>query len=204
MACSASTPQSCWKAYWTVEGDNRERQVPARLQNVLNLQSVTMMIDLILGPGLVLHAIRSLPLGSERVQIVLQGRRDPHNRGYVYLESLTGNSVRYATRLGIERDSLVQNQKRRARLGCRADRRAPRAQHHRPARRAGPGDGRVRRGRKAFSARATPTRTAASASPPRRAATSRRWPPSGTPCSSPAPRPSRTTATAGTCGSRSR
>lgn len=90
------------EAHWTVEGDTREKQAPARLQNVLNLQSMTMMIDLVLGPGLVLHAIRSLPGGSERVQIVLQARRDAHNRGYSYLESLTGNSVRYATRLGIE------------------------------------------------------------------------------------------------------
>jgi hypothetical protein len=64
-----------------------------------------MMIDLVLGPGLVLHAIRSVPGGSERVQIVLQGRRDPHNRGYVYLESVTGNSVRYHTGLGVENDS---------------------------------------------------------------------------------------------------
>ncbi|HEY2577122.1 MAG TPA: hypothetical protein VGI74_12530, partial [Streptosporangiaceae bacterium] len=93
------------EANWTVEGDSRRKQVPARLQNVLNLQSLTMMIDLVLGPGLVLHAIRSVPGGSERVQIVLQGRRDPHNRGYVYLESVTGNSVRYATRLGIENES---------------------------------------------------------------------------------------------------
>src|SRR5260370_14201329 len=92
------------EAHWTVEGDSRKKQVPGRLQNVLNLQSLTMMIDLVLGPGLVLHAIRSLPGGSERVQIVLQGRRDPHNLGYVYLESLSGNTVRYATRLGIERN----------------------------------------------------------------------------------------------------
>jgi len=60
--------------------------VPARLQNLLNLESMTMLMDLLLGPGLVLHAIRSRPFGNERVQIVLRARRDPHDQGYAFLE----------------------------------------------------------------------------------------------------------------------
>ena len=92
-------------AYWTVEGGSRARRVPARLQNLFNLQSMTMMIDMLLSTGLVVVAILPRPLGMEVVRLEMRGRRDPHNRGHLYLESLTGNSVRYATRLGIERDA---------------------------------------------------------------------------------------------------
>jgi hypothetical protein len=88
-------------AHWTVEGSRRSRQLQGELQNVLNLQSLTMMFDLLLGQGLILTATQSLPLAHRQVQILLRGRRDPHNRTYVYLESVQGNSVRYHTRLGI-------------------------------------------------------------------------------------------------------
>ncbi|MDT5028831.1 MAG: hypothetical protein QOE61_5257, partial [Micromonosporaceae bacterium] len=43
------------------------------------------------------HAIRSLPLGNERIQIVLQARRDPYNLGYGFLQTVDDiNSSRYA------------------------------------------------------------------------------------------------------------
>ena len=111
------------EAHWSVEGASStrgyvspaattstkdragRRQLPPRLVNVLNLQSLTMMYDLILSSGLVLTAIRTFPGGSEMVRIVVQGLRDPHNRGHEYLESITGNTVRYATRLGIEKET---------------------------------------------------------------------------------------------------
>ena len=79
--------------------------MPARLDNVLNLQSLTMMMDLLLSTGLVLHPTRAVPAGQERVQIVLRARRDPSNEGYVYLESIEGNNVRYTVRLDIKNKS---------------------------------------------------------------------------------------------------
>ncbi|MDT5023617.1 MAG: hypothetical protein QOE61_43, partial [Micromonosporaceae bacterium] len=72
------------EAHWTIDDGNKKgkkKQVPARLRHLLDLGSMTMLMDLLLGPGLVLHAIRSLPLGNERIQIVLQARRDPYNLG---------------------------------------------------------------------------------------------------------------------------
>ena len=86
----------------STQGNAGQKQVPARLANVLNLQSLGMMIDTVLSSGLVLTTIRQFPGGSEQVRIVVEGLRDPHNRGYHYLESITGNAVRYSTRLGIE------------------------------------------------------------------------------------------------------
>ena len=106
------------ESHWTVEktGDGslsadgstsviRRKRVAARLDNVLDLQSLTMMMDLLLSTGLVLHHTRALPGGHERVQIVLQARRDPSNQGYVYLESIEGNNVRYTVRLDIKNKS---------------------------------------------------------------------------------------------------
>ncbi|HEY2579813.1 MAG TPA: hypothetical protein VGI74_26170, partial [Streptosporangiaceae bacterium] len=92
------------EAHWTIEnGHVPQRQVPASLQNVLNLGSLTMLMDLLLGPGLILTAApRSVPLAHERVQILLRARRDPDDQGYVFLEHVeTANVSRYAFRLDI-------------------------------------------------------------------------------------------------------
>ena len=115
QALLASHERALLESYWTVEsaddgsggeGEVRRRRVPARLDNVLNLQSLTMMMDLLLTGGLVLHATRARPGGHERVQIVLRARRDPHRQGYAYLESIAeGNNVRYWVRLGIKNKS---------------------------------------------------------------------------------------------------
>ena len=84
------------------------QRVPARLANVLNLQSLTMMADLVVSTGLVLHAIRQGPGHNERVQIVLQGRRDQRGRGYVYLQSIEGNTVRYMFALHVRNRSWMR------------------------------------------------------------------------------------------------
>ena len=92
------------EAHWTIENDHApQRRVPASLQNVLNLGSLTMLMDLLLGPGLILSpAARSVPLAHERAQIVLRARRDPANQGYAFLEHVeSANVSRYAFRLDI-------------------------------------------------------------------------------------------------------
>src|SRR6202044_611134 len=40
-----------------------------------------------------------------RVEIVLRARRDPYNRGYVYLQTVSGNTVSYSTGLEIENET---------------------------------------------------------------------------------------------------
>ncbi len=93
------------ESYWTVESDaprEGEKKVPTRLGNVLNLQSLTTMMDLLLGPGLVLHPIKSGPAYNDRLQIVLQARRDSTGLGYAYLESIEGNTVRYMVGLDLK------------------------------------------------------------------------------------------------------
>ncbi len=85
----------------TGDGTRRtgKRRVRGRLANVLNLRSMTMMMDMLTSTGLVVHAIGQGPGYNRRAQIVLQARRDPHNLGYVYLESIEGNTTRYTTGL---------------------------------------------------------------------------------------------------------
>jgi hypothetical protein len=93
------------EAYWTREGNYPPvRQVPARLQNVLNLGSLTMLMDLMLGPGLLLTTEdRSLPLAHQRAQILLRAQRDPNSQGYAFLEHVDEVNVsRYAFRLNID------------------------------------------------------------------------------------------------------
>ena len=78
----------------------RVRQVPARLQNVVNQTSATTMWDLFTSSGVILTTIMSGPLGNYRVQVRLQAQRDAHNLGLDYLETIENlNSVRYAFRL---------------------------------------------------------------------------------------------------------
>ena len=97
--------------YWTARGmdGTPALQVPARMQNVLNLGSLQMMYDLASSSGLVLTTIRSGVGGNERVQIVLRlqadsvlpGETEP--RGFTYLDTVSQmNSVRYAFRLDTE------------------------------------------------------------------------------------------------------
>ena len=63
---------------------------------------MTMMMDMLTSTGLVVHAIAQGPGHNKRAQIVLQARRDPHNLGYVYLESVEGNTTRYTTGLDVK------------------------------------------------------------------------------------------------------
>ena len=108
-------------SYWTVErdpaggghtggagGQDGVHGQLRRLENILNLQSLTMMMDQLLGPGIVLHPIRSGFGHNERVQIVLRARRDPHNQGYVYLESVEGNTVRYTFGIDLKNKSWTR------------------------------------------------------------------------------------------------
>ncbi len=83
--------------------------MPARLSNVLNLQSMTMMMDQLLSTGLVLHAIRAMPFGHEHTQIVIKARRDAYNEGYLYLDKVEGNTVRYHTELDIKNQAWSTN-----------------------------------------------------------------------------------------------
>jgi hypothetical protein len=84
----------------------RQRQVPQKLANLLNPGSLEALLDVLLGPGLVLHAIRSGPLHNERVQLVLRATRDPNGSGYTYLEHVeSANVTRYWFRLNSHGDS---------------------------------------------------------------------------------------------------
>jgi len=88
--------------HWTVRGVDGTpvRQVGPRLQNILNLGSMTSMMDLLLSTGVVLSSARAVEGGHERVQIVLRLHRDPDKNGYVHLETVPGgNHVRYAFKL---------------------------------------------------------------------------------------------------------
>ncbi|HMH90163.1 MAG TPA: hypothetical protein VK586_03670, partial [Streptosporangiaceae bacterium] len=88
--------------HWTVRGAGGTpvRQVGPRLQNILNLGSLTSLMDLLLSTGVVLTTVRPVPGGHERVQIVLRLHRDARNTGYTHLETVPGgNHVRYAFRL---------------------------------------------------------------------------------------------------------
>jgi hypothetical protein len=79
------------------------RQLPQKLRSLLDVGSLESIIDVLLGPGLILHGIRSLPLANERVQIVLKAKRDPDNRGYAFLEHVDSINVsRYWFRLNTE------------------------------------------------------------------------------------------------------
>ena len=44
------------------------------------------------------------------MQIVLQARRDPHNLGYVYLETVEGNTTRYTTGLDVKNTNWTKLQ----------------------------------------------------------------------------------------------
>jgi hypothetical protein len=187
------------ESYWTVEvetpgpggeaGRTAKRQVPARLANVLNLQSMTMMMDLLLGTGLVLHSIRSLPGYNERVQLVMQARRDPHNLGYAYLESVEGNNVRYS--VGLDINNSTWSRTRSGGLGTAASQAGEPASHN-PSVGSSGSAGAEGPDRGWIPGRLT-QKGPLTSSPPG-AATSRRWMPSGTRCSPPAG----PTATAGT------
>ncbi len=84
----------------------RLRQVPQKLANLLNPGSLEALLDVLLGPGLVLHATRSGPLYNERVQLVLRATRDPNGRGYAYLEHVdSANVTRYWFRLNSKGDT---------------------------------------------------------------------------------------------------
>ena len=86
--------------HFTVRDGQRAKTVSARLHNVLTLASLSTLIDVVLGPGLVLDATLSYPGGNWRYQIVLRGRRDPHGTGLAWLGTVDGmNTVRYATML---------------------------------------------------------------------------------------------------------
>ncbi len=76
------------------------RRVSAKLSNLLNMGSMEALVDLMLGPGLILTGTRSLPLVNERVQILLRATRDPNNRGYAFLEHVdSANVSKYVFRL---------------------------------------------------------------------------------------------------------
>ncbi len=103
------------EAHWTVEGrEEGEADEPdgprgrpgvsARLRNVLNVGSATMLNDLLLGPGLMLTApMRSLPLFQQRAQVLLRQRRDPAGQGYQYLSTQQGYNVsRYSFSLNVD------------------------------------------------------------------------------------------------------
>ncbi len=91
-------------------GRTGKRRVRGRLANVLNLQSLTMMMDMLTSTGLVIHAVQQGPGHNKRAQLVLQARRDPHNLGYVYLESVEGNTTRYTTGLDVKNTNWTKLQ----------------------------------------------------------------------------------------------
>ncbi|WP_407918470.1 hypothetical protein, partial [Kitasatospora sp. NE20-6] len=75
--------------FWQVNGAGRQfRPMPSRLANLLSLKSMEALLDVLLGPGLVLHATRSGPLHHERFELRLRAQRDPDSKGYYFLESL--------------------------------------------------------------------------------------------------------------------
>ena len=97
-------------AYWTIEHGavpRRRREIPARLQNLLNVSSLTMLMDAMLGPGLLLSAIRQItPWATEHVQIRLRARRDPDGEGYTFLATEEeANVSRYAFGLNIANEA---------------------------------------------------------------------------------------------------
>ena len=87
--------------YWEVTGLAQNlRPLPAKLSTLLNTGSAEALLDVMLGPGLVLHSTRSLPLSNQRMQLVIRAQRDPNNRGYYFLEHAgDANVSRYWFRL---------------------------------------------------------------------------------------------------------
>ena len=99
------------QAHFTIRNGHSSRQVPARLQNVLTLATMSTLIDVALGPGIVLDAMRAVPGGNWRYEIVLRARRDPHNTGLRWLGTIGSmNTVRYATMLEIRKKTWARSQ----------------------------------------------------------------------------------------------
>jgi len=75
------------------------RELPPNLANLLNPGSAEALIDLLLGPGLILTGIKSLPLFNQRVQIVLRVDCDPEpepgkeRTGFRFVEHVDGMNV---------------------------------------------------------------------------------------------------------------
>ncbi|WP_407918469.1 hypothetical protein, partial [Kitasatospora sp. NE20-6] len=77
------------EAYWLVEGAGQAiRPVRSSLAGLLDLKSAEVLVDVMLGSGLVLHTTRSGPLHHEEITLRLEARRDPDNKGYYFLESV--------------------------------------------------------------------------------------------------------------------
>jgi ppGpp synthetase/RelA/SpoT-type nucleotidyltranferase len=101
---------------WAVLGADSAGRLPAKLNNLLNVGSLEAFMDLLLGPGLVLHSIGtggSVPFAHDRVQIVITATRDPEGTGYAARKyTAKGNIARYWFHLNAASDAHAEDAQR--------------------------------------------------------------------------------------------
>ena len=90
LALLTAHDEKMLNSHWIVVNGTAQRPAPMQLTAMLDLNTLETLMDMLLGPGLVLQATRSETMGlaSRRVTLVLRATRDPDHKGYHSIEHL--------------------------------------------------------------------------------------------------------------------